>query len=1014
MTPLALFGPSLRGLRARAGSSLVILGVAVVAVSAAVAGPVYYNEAQTSILRDSVASTPVIGRALEVVQSGPVSQGSASLGSVVSGMTGGFGRLFQPEVEAVEATAFDRADQEVIGLVARTNVCSHVRITGACPGRSGQVIISDSLAKINGWKIGQSVTFDPWGPLTITGVYAPPAHIGDYWVDRASNYFPYEDPAALGGGPAYDAMFTGPATLRSAPPTAQGNLVVDLLLNQAAVGESDVQPLQDGVSSIVNSDDLRAIQAVATSSIPNTMSTIKSAWSSLAVPLVVITLELLILAWLVLFLLVGDAVNARGPDVALAKLRGFGEWRTATFGLSEPFLIVLLALPIGCAGGWATASVLGHVLLRHGTPSGFPVLAIATAVAATAAGIVAIILAATRTLRRPVLDQWRRAEGIPGGRPWVLDTLLLTGAAAGLADLTLSGQINSAHHSALSLAVPGLLGLGVAVVASRLLPLACRSLAATRAGAGTAAFLAFRHTARRPGGARTTILLATSFTIATFAVSAWAVERSNYSAAAGLSVGAPALLTVQTPEGQDLGSLVARADPSGHNAAAVDAFTGSGTTTLAVDVSRWTSVASWPDGTRGRASRIARLLDPPTAPPLSINGDSLRVNLSVAQLSPPGTTMILNVETPTGQGVTPVELGNLPVSGDVVLSAPLAACPCSVQDLTAVPNPSLGGSERFTGRVTVKSIEVHDSAGWHRVDSALSTRGTWRGAGPGSQGERIGPSFDGLAWSWQLSGNDDATAAYANTPPVIPALAPIATAGRTGNITASGLDGHDLPVDVVAVAKAVPGLPTGGVVVDRRFAETAAGGNIAQAAQQVWIADNTNARGITQRLRREGVQVLSTQTQQDAAAAFRRAGPGLAGVLFLAEAAAAALIAAAGAILGLAVSARRRRYELASLEVVGIGTPTLSRSLVLEQVIVLGFGVIVGIGTGLAADALVLRVLPEFTPAPPVSTLSYTPPAALLTAVLAISVAVIIAVAAGAGAILVRGTRLSQLREGAQ
>lgn len=1009
-------GPSLRGIRSRAGSSALVFVVAVVAVAGAVAGPVYYSAAQTSIMRDSVAKAPVLGRGLEVAQSGPVAQGATTLSSVVTNLTGPYGHLLQPQILAVEATAFDAADQEAIGLVTRTDVCAHLRVTGSCPRAAGEVIISSSLAQTNGWKTGRLITFAPWGPLKVTGIYIPPKTIGDYWVDQASSYFPYEYPANAGTGlgPAYDAMFTDPLTLVAAPPSAQGSVTVAALLRQGELRGTDVHILQSGIDDLVNDQDLQAMQAVATSQIPNTMSAITHAWSTLEVPLVVITLQLVVLAWLVLFLLVGDAVSARGPDVALAKLRGFTGRRTALFGLSEPTLVVITAFPLGCLVGWAVAVGIGQALLRPGTPTGFPVVAIAAAAAATAAGVAAVVIAAVRTLRRPVLDQWRKTDRGKQGRAWVLDAILLAGSAAGLADLVFGGEIDSAHHSALSLLVPGLLGLAVAVVASRVLPLACRMLARTSAGRGVGAFLALRHVARRPGGARTTILLGTSFALVTFAVSAWAVERSNYDTVAGVTVGAPAVLTVQTPEGTDLGDLVSRADPSGTRAAAVDVFTGSGSTTLAVDPRPWAAVATWPDGTAHKARQYARLLEPSTAPRLVVNGDTVRVTISVGQLGLPGTSAVLDVETPTGEGVTPVQLGDLPQSGDITMSAPLPPCPCTVQDLTFVPDPSLGGAKQFNARLTVRSLEVHDGSGWHSVDAQLTRKGGWRPAGPGAAGETVGAASGGLDAYWSLPADNDAVVAYNDRPFSLPAVAPASTIGHAGKLTASGLDGQDFTVDVLAVAKGVPGLPTGGVVVDRRFAEEAAGGNIARVTQQVWVAPSGEAAGIASRLRAEGVQVLSTQTRDAASAALRRAGPGLAGILFLAEAAAAALLAAAGAVLGLAISARRRRYEMASLEVVGIPARTLSRSVVMEQVIVLGFGVLVGIVTGLAADALVLRVLPEFTSAPPAPVLSYAPPVGLLTAVLVIGAAAVIIVAALAGALLVRGTRLSQLREGAQ
>ena len=88
--------------------------------------------------------------------------------------------------------------------------------------------------------------------------------------------------------------------------------------------------------------------------------------------MVLITAQLLLLAWLLLFLIVADAAEARGPEVALAKMRGRGRWRTLTFSLAEPVLLLAVALPAGVLAGWAITTGLGHILFRPGTPVGLP------------------------------------------------------------------------------------------------------------------------------------------------------------------------------------------------------------------------------------------------------------------------------------------------------------------------------------------------------------------------------------------------------------------------------------------------------------------------------------------------------------------------------------------------------------------------------------------------------------------------------------------------------------------
>ena len=191
--------------------------------------------------------------------------------------------------------------------------------------------------------------------------------------------------------------------------------------------------------------------------------------------------------------------------------------------------------------------------------------------------------------------------------------------------------------------------------------------------------------------------------------------------------------------------------------------------------------------------------------------------------------------------------------------------------------------------------------------------------------------------------------------------------------------------------------------MDRRYAELAASGNLSQVTEQVWVAAG-GRHVIAARLAAAGVHVLAVQTADAVAAQLGRQGPGLASVLFLADAAAAAVLAVGGAILGLYLSARRRRYEYAALAASGVARATLRRSLLAEQLAVLGFGVAVGIGAGLAAAAIALPDVPEFISQPQAFPLSYTPAAGQLAALLGVAAALLLAAAALASAALIRAT----------
>jgi ABC-type antimicrobial peptide transport system permease subunit len=147
------------------------------------------------------------------------------------------------------------------------------------------------------------------------------------------------------------------------------------------------------------------------------------------------------------------------------------------------------------------------------------------------------------------------------------------------------------------------------------------------------------------------------------------------------------------------------------------------------------------------------------------------------------------------------------------------------------------------------------------------------------------------------------------------------------------------------------------------------------------------------------------------AADYARQGPALASVLFLADAAAAALLAAGAAVLGLHLSARRRRYEYAALSASGVPRRTLRRAVLTEMGLVLGFGTVIGVATGLLAAVLALRTVPEFVVTPAVPPLSYVPPATPLVILLGSAVALLAVVAVTSSILLIRGVSLDQLRE---
>ncbi len=1015
----------LRGLVHRAGSALIVLAVAVVASGAAAAGPAYYQAAQRSILTDVLtrAGTPFLSRGFEISSSRPIARSlSLLLGQMYTELDRDLGeavatRDFQPPIASIESTGV--AGHQIFPLVWRTGFCAHLVITGHCPLRTDQVIVSEPDAAATGWRIGSQIRRSGWPTFTVTGVYQLPNVKTDYWVLPAATYFAGH--ASGGTGHAYlDAVFTSQATLNEAPPVPsphgapkprQGYVVVDDALAVRRLRLTDVDPLRRGLTAFELSQSFVSQSVSAQSSVQDSMQSAQSQWQALRRPVELATLTVLLLSWLLLFMIVTDAVEARGQEIALAKLRGHGWTGILIVGLAEPVVILLAAWPAGVLAGFAAAAQLSKLVLAPGTPNALPLTALAAAAAAVAGGLAAVIMAAQRGLRRGVVEQLRRPAVRAPGRGWVIDSILITGSVTGLIEVLSLQQAGATQQGALILLVPGVLGLAVAVVASRLLPPGCRALyGLASAYRSLAAYLALRHIARRSGGVRTTTVLATAFSMAAFAFAAWSVGQRNYQQVAQTQVGAADVLTVAVPAGQHLGAIVDKADPSGRLATAVDSYDG----TLAVDPARFARIAYWP---RHSPRPSVADLEPP-APPIVLTGEALRVTVDVGSMSIPHGQLQANLMT----RAAPVALGYLPGRGLATLTAPLIGCPCVLKSLTLnFPGQHAASGHLLSpiqGQLTVVALAVRTHGQWISPVPArvLRTAGNWRDVTPAPLVPSLvaaGPR--GLTWTMRgLRPRAEPTLAPESYPVPLPGIvAAAAHVPLRWVFDGDGLDGSAISIRVRRVLPWIPSAPATVLIVDRRYAERAADGNLTLPNLQVWLAPGALPL-VEPRLIAAHVKILSMDSASAAAATIERQGPALASVLFLADATTAALLATGGAILGLYASARRRRYEYASLEASGVSRGIIRRALLIELAVVLGFGAVVGAMTGLMAAEFVLKGVPEFDLTPAQPTLSYLPSAGPIAAVLGAVTVLMFLAAFAASLTLISGVRADLLREAAE
>jgi hypothetical protein len=880
-------------------------------------------------------------------------------------------------------------------LVWKDGFCAHlVIVSGHCPTRPGEAMASERTiaAGVYDWHPGSKIylsTISPptiytFGeplpspaPVKIVGTYRPKNVSDPYWFGQ---YYFDAHPGANDSPDTVDSLFVSESEFTSQPSNTWVEADFDYPLTTSAVRLDDVPAERAAVDHLLARYAHRNSQIVAETGLPGVLDAAAHERHLVNVGTLLVTIQLALLAWLVLFQVMSDAIEARGNEIAMAKLRGHSPGATVRFGLAEPLVLLAGAVPIGLGLALLVTHGFADSVLVPGVPVVVTWAPVVTALIAFGGGLLAAVLAGYRTLTRSVLDQWRHTTRRPGhGRTMLLMDALL--AAAAVTGLVLLRQDRRAGHEGdtAALLAPGLLVFAVAIIGVRLLPLACRRLSrSTRASRRIGPFLASRQVSRRPVGLRLAAFLAVAVGLATFAVAGESIAAANRDARAGTELGAHRVATVQFNPGLDPVAATRKADPDGKWAMTAatwlpdggDSVTGA---VLGVDSSRLAVVGNTVPGGMDNA-QLARTIGAAAVGPLSITARQMRVHLDVTALSgdrPPD--LQINLRT-TNTPYLNAEGAPLRRGANSYVVPVACARGCTLRGLTW-DRPILAEDE-LTGTVRLTGLDVQTSSGWKPLDIGLGVHGSWRpAAAQGTATDRVAVGRAGIVDRFTNSSGGYGGIAYASAPSPMPAVATpsgLATdpsAPRVPQMTDA--TGTTVRFHVQNYVPVLPAVLDNGVMFDVDYLQTELPAFLSEASWQVWLGPHAPKDAMA-RLAAAGLQVQSVRTQSARVSVLARQAPALALLLLVVCAIAGAVLAVGGTAISISASSRRRSYEIAALRAVGVSRRSLLRASVLEQLLLLGTAVLLGVPTGLVAARLAMPIIPEFADHTPIA-LHYTP-----------------------------------------
>ncbi|MDQ7909847.1 hypothetical protein RB614_35660 [Phytohabitans sp. ZYX-F-186] len=943
---------------ARRAQAVAVLLLSLFATGAAAAGPTYLRAVDRAVVRTEVGESDRMEQTVSLSAFAGEQETVTAVGfdSVVPRM------LDVDGFEAIYSTTYAvlgvEPDPDVSWLVFRSDICPHLRIVaGRCLMAGGETVIGESSARRLGLGPGDTVTitsatyseaagrYVPAGApatLAVAGVYQPLDVTNVYW--GRTGYFAVGSPDSEREPLFVDRQTSDGVDHRQDMRTVEGVPGAGALdADHLGVVRADLAELREDL--VDGSGASSAFVAKLTTELDELLDRIDRAQALARRVVPVAAVPLVGLCWFVIFLAVAYGTAGRRHELGLVALRGARRPVRWWLGAGESTLAILAGAPLGYLAGTLAVWLVARARFAGlGGGPDFSAGALPYAALATGGALLAALLAQRQQLASPVADLLRRVPARSGTwRGTAIEAIVVVLAAVAVLQLRgFEGELVG-----LSLLVPSLVAVAIALVAARLLmPLAgrlgARALRRGRLGPALGAL----HVARRPGSHRLFVLLAVAASLLGFAAMAVDVAARSRAERASVETGADRVLTFLPVNAGRLLAAVREVDPDGRYAmaaAVVPALTQDGVPLLAVDSTRLERVAVWRPEFGPGPGEVSRLLRPATPEPYVLRGTRV-----TATLDSPGT--------PEGQLRVAVSLR--PLDGSAAVRMTLGVLDPGVHTYTAevaacATGCRLLGFDAIYARTGSETTSVVIRAVPGLVPTADLAAGGWKGTVPGD----VTPGPDGLTVTATATGARQETWALA---PDVPSPLPVVPAGPLPTSAAlPGLDADQPVHQVVGQVTALPRLGGHGALTDLEYLERQTRGSARLAQPQVWLRPDAPA-GVTDRLAEQGLVVAGDDTVAGARALLDERAPALAIWFHLLAAGFAVLLGLGGLALMAAVDRRRTTEDMRALRLQGLPARVVGRAALWTYLPVVVAALVTGAVAAVVAWWLAGGYLPVF------------------------------------------------------